>query len=141
MSSMACNGVHEHLRDYLEEQLSAELGAAIEAHVQGCDECRKLLARCRELDCRGLADFLCDYVEGTLPAKQLHIFERHLEICSECEAYLDSYRKTVALGQSCHEVTPDVADIPDALVSAILEAREVDTAHTHDEPEAEEEEE
>ena len=58
---------------------------------------------------------------------QLHIFERHLEICPECEAYLDSYRKTVSLGEGCHDVTPAVADIPDALVSAILEARQSET--------------
>jgi anti-sigma factor RsiW len=73
------------------------------------------------VNCRECTDFLHDYLAGELPATQQRIFEGHLELCPPCLTYLESYRKTVALGAL---VTEEPAEpLPEALVTAILAAR------------------
>jgi len=74
------------------------------------------------ITCRELIDFIADYVDGTLDAAARHDFERHLEVCSSCRAYLDSYRKTMALTRALATDEP-AADVPEALVRRILDAR------------------
>jgi len=74
------------------------------------------------ITCRELIDFIADYVDGTLDAAARDDFERHLDICSSCRAYLDSYRKTMALTRALASDEP-AADVPDALVRRILDAR------------------
>jgi anti-sigma factor RsiW len=75
------------------------------------------------MTCRELTDFLADYVAGELPADELAIFERHLEACPNCDEYMRQYRLTIAAGRAAC-VEPDApADIPEALIRAILAAR------------------
>jgi anti-sigma factor RsiW len=76
------------------------------------------------LTCRELVEFLADYLAGELATDQRTAFEGHLVECAECLAYLRSYRATVrAAREVCQagEVLP--ADVPDALVRAIVAAR------------------
>jgi anti-sigma factor RsiW len=78
--------------------------------------------------CRELIDFLDDYVAGALTDDQRQLFEEHLEICLDCANYLDSYRRTVALGKAAFEPAipaeaPVPSVVPAGLVKAILAAR------------------
>ncbi|HKS21362.1 MAG TPA: sigma-70 family RNA polymerase sigma factor [Thermoanaerobaculia bacterium] len=68
------------------------------------------------ITCRQLIDFIADYVAGDLDDVEREDFDRHLGVCPSCRAYLDSYRKTMAL--AC----PDepLPDVPEALVQRIL---------------------
>lgn len=79
------------------------------------------------LTCREMADFLGDYFDGSLPDGQKREFERHLAVCPPCIHYLESYKTTVALAkQSCSTTSAKSAppaDVPEALIQAILAAR------------------
>jgi anti-sigma factor RsiW len=77
------------------------------------------------MTCQELLDFLMDYVDGQLPAAQLDSFEQHLRACPPCVHYVDSYRETAALGQSiCHQDDALPPEVPEALIEAILRARQ-----------------
>jgi len=56
---MLCDQVREHLSAYLDRELTADLSAAVRAHLDACAECRDLAA-----DLRATADLL-----GRLPAR------------------------------------------------------------------------
>jgi len=74
--------------------------------------------------CRQIDNFLMDYLDGSLGPRQSKAFEHHLSICPDCVAYLDSYRKTVALGKDAFAKS-DAApppEVPKELVHAILRA-------------------
>lgn len=73
------------------------------------------------MNCRECTDFLQDYLAGDLPENQQRIFEGHLELCPPCLTYLESYRKTLALGALVGEEPAE--PMPEALVRAILAAR------------------
>ena len=77
------------------------------------------------MNCREFVDFLMDYLDGNLIAAQETTFRMHMEQCPGCERYLDTYRETVRLGKVCCEDPegPIPADVPEALVNAILAAR------------------
>jgi len=62
---MLCDQVREHLSAYLDRELTAELSAAVRAHLDACSECRALLK-----DLRATVDLL-----GRLPA---HAASEHL---------------------------------------------------------------
>jgi len=75
--------------------------------------------------CREFSDFIGDYLARELPAPVRIGFERHLELCPNCRRYLRSYEETVRLGKQAFD-DPNAllpADVPDALVAAILAAR------------------
>lgn len=74
------------------------------------------------ITCRELIDFIAGYVAGELDAAARHDFERHLGVCPSCRAYLDSYRKTMALTRAAAS-DERVDDVPEALVRTILDAR------------------
>ena len=77
------------------------------------------------ITCRELIDFLGELLEGALTPAQQHEIDRHLAVCPSCIAYLDSYKKTVALGRAAFDC-PDEAvppSVPEELVRAILAAR------------------
>ena len=74
------------------------------------------------ITCRELIDFIAGYVDGTLDAAARHDFERHLDACASCRAYLDSYRKTMALTRALASDEP-APDVPEALVRRILDGR------------------
>lgn len=63
-----------------------------------------------------------DYVDGALSAEQRSEFDRHLKACPSCVAYLDSYRRTVALGKDAAS-DPASSAVPEELVEAIRRAR------------------
>ena len=78
------------------------------------------------MTCRELVDFLLDYLAGDLPAAERARFEVHLGACPDCVAYLRAYRATVELGRAAF-AEPDAPvpdEVPEALVQAILAARE-----------------
>jgi anti-sigma factor RsiW len=77
------------------------------------------------LTCKEFVDFLMAYLDDELPEGERATFVGHLEDCPPCKVYLDTYRETVELGRCCgREDEPVPADVPDALVRAILAARE-----------------
>lgn len=73
------------------------------------------------MNCQECTEFLHDYLAGELPDRQQRIFEGHLGLCPQCVVYLESYRKTLALGALVAEEPAE--PIPEALVHAILTAR------------------
>ena len=81
----------------------------------------------RMITCREFEDFVLQYLDGEVPARQLAMFELHLRICRECRDYLAAYRRTIEIGRAAFktadEALPD--DIPEDLIKAILEAREL----------------
>ena len=78
------------------------------------------------MNCREFTEFLHEFLFGNLPAAERAEFEKHLAECPWCVAYLDSYRKTIQLGQAAFTTTKDASppgDAPEELIQAILQAR------------------
>ena len=77
------------------------------------------------MTCRHLIDFIAAYLDDELPARQAMAFRMHLAMCSQCRSYLDSYKKTVALGKAALHPSNDPVpkQVPADLVKAILAAR------------------
>ncbi len=75
--------------------------------------------------CRELVEFLWRYVEEDLSPGERRAFDRHLRLCASCRAYLDSYRKTVALGKAAlgDPDAPVPDEVPEEIVQGILAAR------------------
>jgi anti-sigma factor RsiW len=75
--------------------------------------------------CRELVDFLWRYVEEDLTPAERKTFDRHLAMCRSCRAYLDSYRKTIALGRTAYSNLDAEApkDVPEEIIQGILAAR------------------
>lgn len=78
------------------------------------------------LTCREMIDFLMDYLDGHLPPEQCQAFREHLQICPPCVDFMESYKTTVSVGKktlcNCDDEIP--ASVPDALIRAILAARQ-----------------
>ncbi len=76
------------------------------------------------LTCQQLIDFLGEYVDATLPAAQRQEFERHLNACPSCLAFVDGYRKTIALGRAaCGCDQPgEPAKAPEGVLEAVRAA-------------------
>jgi anti-sigma factor RsiW len=73
--------------------------------------------------CRDFADVLLDYVEAELPRETRWRFEEHMAICPDCAQYLQHYTDTITAGRRA--LADDLpAEVPDELVSAILQARD-----------------
>jgi anti-sigma factor RsiW len=77
------------------------------------------------MTCRQLIEFLGEYLDGELSERERTEFDRHLSVCAACVAYLQNYKRTIALGQKAFEdeeqdVPPEV---PAELIEAILAAR------------------
>ena len=78
------------------------------------------------MTCQELTDFLADYLDGELPSAVRDAFDGHLAACSQCRNYLASYRATIRLGNAALRGSADdpvPAEVPDALLKAILAAR------------------
>jgi anti-sigma factor RsiW len=73
------------------------------------------------ITCRELIGFIADYLDGALSSEVVHEFERHLAVCPSCVAYLDSYRKTIRLGQMATVPSDEPASgtVPEGLLNAI----------------------
>ncbi len=80
-----------------------------------------LMLTCREFD-----GFMVDYLDGALPAGQRRKFDLHLRLCPDCRRYLEDYKRTVALTRAAFKEpdAPIPEDVPEALVRAILAARD-----------------
>ena len=77
----------------------------------------------RELTCRELSEFLARYFAGELGPDERALFEEHLAECPDCVAYLRSYAETMGLAKDAYELDAVPADVPEALIRAILAAR------------------
>jgi anti-sigma factor RsiW len=75
------------------------------------------------MTCRECTDFLADYVAEELAPDELAIFERHLNACPNCVEYMRQYRVTIAAGRAACADPDAPAEIPEALIRAILAAR------------------
>ena len=78
------------------------------------------------IPCSEVLEFLWAYVSGELPPERAHEFDRHLSVCPSCVAYLDSYRKTIALSRESFQPDarePGEEDLPEDLIQAVLAAR------------------
>ena len=76
------------------------------------------------ITCAEFEQFIIDYLEGTLPKAQRQLFERHMKVCRECKDYLARYQLTQTLytKQLQAEAESDLGEVPDDLVTAIIEA-------------------
>jgi anti-sigma factor RsiW len=76
------------------------------------------------ITCRELLDFLHLYLAGELAEDRRLEFDRHLSVCDPCREYIRQYEDTIRLGREAF-VDPDapIADTPEDLVRAVLEAR------------------
>jgi len=78
------------------------------------------------ISCAEFNQFIIDYLERNLPFGQRAHFRLHLVFCRKCRAYLDSYKKTIALGKKAfadHE-RPAREEAPPELIRAILSSRQ-----------------
>ncbi len=121
---MNCDDLKRSIFDYTEQRLPDASRADFERHMEECPPCGDLMSDVLKLSCREFVEFLHDYFEGELPAEQRSVFDRHMELCPPCKDYLDSYETTIRLEKCCTEDGEGVpADVPEALVRAILKAR------------------
>jgi predicted anti-sigma-YlaC factor YlaD len=75
------------------------------------------------MTCRQLIDFLDDYLCDELPLTKQAAFRLHLLLCSDCRAYIDSYRRTIAISKSAMNLDDAVPrDVPPKLIAAIKDA-------------------
>jgi anti-sigma factor RsiW len=81
----------------------------------------------RMITCMEFEDFVLRYLDGELSARQRSVFELHMRLCRECREYLAAYQRTIEVGRevskSADEALPD--DVPEDLIKAILEARDL----------------
>lgn len=78
------------------------------------------------MTCREVTEFLMAYLDGELDPAVRAGFERHMGVCPSCVAFLESYKRTVTLGQEacgCDHADAGVQAIPQGLIDAILAAR------------------
>ena len=122
---MSCMVLKDAAHDYFLDLLSPAEKARIDGHVAGCEECADFMRICKELSCREFVEFLNEYCDGELDAERRAVFERHLSICPDCTAYLDSYRRTMALSRHVLAGRAPFPEgpIPEVLVRAVLDAR------------------
>jgi anti-sigma factor RsiW len=74
--------------------------------------------------CREFIEFLMAYLSDELPPGQRAVFEEYLAECPECRTYLRTYLQTIRLGKlACGGPDQSPADVPEALIRAILAAR------------------
>jgi anti-sigma factor RsiW len=69
--------------------------------------------------------FVMDYLDGALPLGIRLSFTAHIALCSDCRRYIDTYRRTIALGRAATVTADDPAppQVPEELVQAILASR------------------
>ena len=76
------------------------------------------------MTCRQFTEFIMDYQSGELESSRRALFEHHLEECVNCQRYLKGYQASRALGKHAFDADAAVpADVPEALIQAILSAR------------------
>ena len=75
--------------------------------------------------CREFVRFLYDYLILDLPSERRAEFNAHLAACPYCVAYMKTYEASIRWGRAALAPSDDPvpADVPEALVQAILAAR------------------
>ena len=78
------------------------------------------------ITCRELTAFLDDYLAGELDEQRVEIVRKHLAVCPDCATYLESYRRSIALGRAAviDADAPAPADVPTGLLNAIRAAQD-----------------
>lgn len=77
------------------------------------------------LTCHEVIDFLGAYFDEELAPEVRARFDEHVAVCPACVAYIDSYRKTVALARRAaarEGEGEDEGEVPTGLIAAILAA-------------------
>ena len=80
----------------------------------------------RYITCQELIEFLGDYVSGELPTSSRTEVDRHLGVCPSCVAYVEGYKRAIALGKDALKICEDETDLgppPESLLKALREAR------------------
>jgi anti-sigma factor RsiW len=80
------------------------------------------------LTCREFVQFLDDYLAGELEPETKARFERHLAACPSCTVYTETYRASIRLARQAFQSDTPVTGVPEALVEAILRARDYSRA-------------
>jgi anti-sigma factor RsiW len=92
----------------------------------GCDDVQSGKSRKSRVSCRDFVEFVDDYIECELNPTVRATFEKHINDCGPCQCYLKTYRDTVRIARSIcpNDDSPVPAEVPEALIQAILRARE-----------------
>ena len=82
------------------------------------------------MTCREMTEFLDRHVEGSLTPAEKATFDEHLAVCPDCTNYVESYETTIDACRSAEGVGSGSVpgDVPEALVKAILAARDAEAA-------------
>lgn len=123
---MNCEQFDRSIHDYLAETLAEHERQAFEQHRASCSACRARAEQHESFCCRKFVEFLDHFLADEVPPVQREVFERHLRLCPPCGIYLESYRLTVTLARECRggQAGPDLGEMPEELVRAILDALE-----------------
>jgi anti-sigma factor RsiW len=65
--------------------------------------------------CETMTELIADYLYGRMAKSLRREFEAHLSICPDCVSFLNTYRKTAALGASV-----SVGDLPPKMRANVL---------------------
>jgi predicted anti-sigma-YlaC factor YlaD len=65
-----------------------------------------------------------DYLDGALRLGNRLSFTAHIALCSDCRRYIDTYRRTIALGRAAIVAAEPPPQVPEELVEAILASRD-----------------
>jgi len=83
-------------------------------------------AKHQMITCKEFENFVQNYLDDSLSDWQRVVSDCHMKMCCECRDYLAAYKRTVELGHavlSSADDAPVPDDVPDDLVTAILDAR------------------
>lgn len=74
-----------------------------------------------DVTCQQVIDFLLLYVDGSVSPRDKAAFEDHLAQCPSCVAYLDGYRKMIAMSRASADDAPVQAgeDLPSQILRAV----------------------
>ena len=78
------------------------------------------------ISCKELAEFLGELFDGKLAAEQRCEFDRHMAVCPSCVHYVEQYKTSSELVRHSLGTSGDApppADVPEALIRAILATR------------------
>ena len=74
-----------------------------------------------ETDCQNVFALLSDYIDRELPDGTCDELDRHIQDCAPCVEFVESLRKSVALGKK-YLPGVDPAPVPDGVREALREA-------------------
>lgn len=77
------------------------------------------------MTCKQFIAFLDEYLADGFSHEVRREFDAHIAHCPDCVRYLEGYRTSIRLANRAFKHSDDTvpADVPDALVRAILAAR------------------